>query len=612
MRLVTPAFVIVAASLASPTHAEVAVSEQRFDQQEESQNLRGLKKSKKPSHVIPTNEMTKPQGLMVTPNSLSEVAQQAASTGEMSRTMDTLDGPTKSKSPTSTKGYATNGSVNEAGSTSESASSIAYSASSSGNTVAESSTGYAEDPSSSASGTSASSSGYATYGNTDPSSGTVTSSSGYMPGSVGTASGTMASVASSSSGYATDASTDPVSGTVPSQSSSSGFLQNFSGSAYAGAASTQNASVRSVGTDASREGTLTTTDSSVQRVGTEVSTGVGLSVPKTVRAYPTNNVIINDKTSKLMAKTKFDTTETALTDDSSTSSASSSKLKHGTFKTEEESVDCKVQTATQDKRIEYPTWIASYPGSGSKLTWQLVEATTGIVTGDDLDTFGRVKNKTACAVKTHFPSHAQTDVFLKLSPQIERAILLIRNPMHAIPSFFRFTYYLDHKQSTNSKKKKNSPPAKAWVAWRNDFFEQEMNLWVQNTEYWLKQYRRENLHLLPFEYLISLDRGSDELQKVGNFLGSGDQTIASSLVPPEQFCCLWGKIVQHSEKTSSAKKDIFTSKQLQRILDELTRLMQSNDSFPEFSQLMQEYITEVNNMAAEISGKNGEKTGALS
>lgn len=45
--------------------------------------------------------------------------------------------------------------------------------------------------------------------------------------------------------------------------------------------------------------------------------------------------------------------------------------------------DCVIKPALKPTRPLAPTFTASYPGSGAKMTWNLVQALTGIVTGDE-------------------------------------------------------------------------------------------------------------------------------------------------------------------------------------------------------------------------------------
>lgn len=265
------------------------------------------------------------------------------------------------------------------------------------------------------------------------------------------------------------------------------------------------------------------------------------------------------------------------------------KPKHGKFNIQEDDANCQ---PLQPKEMQVsPTWISSFPGSGSKMTWQSIEAITGLFTGDDMDSRGKVSKGVAVAIKTHYPSHTQENVFRqKKFDGIDRGILVLRNPLLAIPAIFRFVYFVE--QGNERQSKSEQPPRKAWNGWRNEYLESELKLWVDHAQFWLDNYKRENLHLVPFEYLVSPERGSDELQKMGNFLGSADPNIASSLLAPEKFCCVWEKLVDHEENAAPSAPQ-YTAEQLEAMIQSLLKLRNNNKSFPEFFKLMDEYIGDI-------------------
>ena len=79
---------------------------------------------------------------------------------------------------------------------------------------------------------------------------------------------------------------------------------------------------------------------------------------------------------------------------------------------------CKITYAkVADKPIP-PTWQASTPGSGSRMTWSLIEALTGIRTNNDYNSQERGYERVV-AVKTHYP---------------------IIDKREAIPSYFNLRY----------------------------------------------------------------------------------------------------------------------------------------------------------------------------
>lgn len=266
--------------------------------------------------------------------------------------------------------------------------------------------------------------------------------------------------------------------------------------------------------------------------------------------------------------------------------------KHGKFNVEEDAAECK-PLLPQEIPVS-ATWLSSYPGSGSKMVWRLIESVTGLSTGDDLDSNGQVANGVAVAVKTHYPSHATEDVFQQSKAQgVSRAILVLRNPMHAFPAYFRFHYFVEEKNIRESTS--DQPPVDAWLAWIHENIDSEVKLWAEHVRWWMKNFKRENLHLLPYEYLSSPERGSDELQKVGNFLASVDPVVASNLLEPEKFCCVWEKMVDRDEVAASRarKTAVYSEGELEAMIQALIKLRDENKTFHAFFILMQEYLGDI-------------------
>ena len=100
---------------------------------------------------------------------------------------------------------------------------------------------------------------------------------------------------------------------------------------------------------------------------------------------------------------------------------------------------CKVTYAHLTENPIPQTWQASFPGSGSRMTWSLVEALTGIKTNDDFDSHER-GYENVVAVKTHYPVKDAYNRFKDLDKTFSRAIVILRNPINAIPSYFNLQY----------------------------------------------------------------------------------------------------------------------------------------------------------------------------
>ena len=84
-----------------------------------------------------------------------------------------------------------------------------------------------------------------------------------------------------------------------------------------------------------------------------------------------------------------------------------------------------------------PIFAASFPGSGARMSWQLIEGLTGKPTGDEWNSNGL--GKQVVAVKTHWP-HPTHGNKLEWGNEIKKAVIFIRNPMDALPALHNFIY----------------------------------------------------------------------------------------------------------------------------------------------------------------------------
>ena len=260
---------------------------------------------------------------------------------------------------------------------------------------------------------------------------------------------------------------------------------------------------------------------------------------------------------------------------------------------------CVVPDAAE-KSVRHPAWTSSYPGSGAKLTWKLIRAITGIFTSDDHDHNGRVEKGMIVAVKTHYPSHTLPQVLLhdKLK-HIRRAILLTRNPINSIPSYHNFVY----EQQNGLLNHSTRAPIDAWIKWRNAFFEQELQAWVDHQKYWLESYAPEAFHLISMEHLTSPERGPHTLYKLGQFLANGEPDIAESLVPPERMTCIWDMFVngkvpgeaerRHSHRSGGPEVYPFTPDQLDHMVTALEKLKMDHRDSRALVMVLDEYVVKI-------------------
>ena len=112
------------------------------------------------------------------------------------------------------------------------------------------------------------------------------------------------------------------------------------------------------------------------------------------------------------------------------------------------------------------TYAASYPGCGARMTWNLVEALTGLETGDDWNNNGR--GREVVTVKTHYPQ--SNGILVDFDQDIKRAFVMVRNPLQSIPSFFNHIYEMRNHLPVHSQR----APVDDWIKWRDHYLDIEI------------------------------------------------------------------------------------------------------------------------------------------
>jgi len=242
-----------------------------------------------------------------------------------------------------------------------------------------------------------------------------------------------------------------------------------------------------------------------------------------------------------------------------------------------------------------PTMVASYPGSGAKLTWKLIRGISGLMTSDDaVDNLDLSKQGLVVAIKTHYPARGSNPHYFEPYQDVPRSVLLIRNPLNAIPSFNSFLY----EQSMGMTGHSVRAPVSAWIEWRDRHFDSELQLWMNHTEYWMKHHSLENRLILPYENLIQPGSGPAELMKLRNFL---EQSGVKMKTPPENNECIWDFIVVKREDEGTKKGSMrqggpsfwpYTNEQIDKLKGALGKIM---SEWPdELGSLMELYMYQVN------------------
>lgn len=207
---------------------------------------------------------------------------------------------------------------------------------------------------------------------------------------------------------------------------------------------------------------------------------------------------------------------------------------------------CFVLPAQEPGSEVQPVFAASYPGSGARMTWNLIEALTGLVTGDEWYSNGRVKD--VVTVKTHHPHNKGRK--LPWANEIKRAFVLIRNPMKAIPSYHNFLYEFQNKLGNHSTR----APVAEWIKWRDRLFFAELKVWKNHMEFWLDNYAPKDRIIVPYEHLTHPKEGPIVTAELNEFLGEGPGVTP---IPQDSVPCVWGTVVNYKNgKVPNSRKPL--------------------------------------------------------
>lgn len=201
---------------------------------------------------------------------------------------------------------------------------------------------------------------------------------------------------------------------------------------------------------------------------------------------------------------------------------------------------CEISIAKEPDPPITPVFAASYPGSGSKMTWNLIEALTGLWTGDEWYTNGRDMN--VVSMKTHYPQ--SNGRLLPHASKIDRVLVLLRNPMDAIPSYHNFVYERDNDLAAHSTRS----PVTAWIPWRNENFDNELKAWEKSIEFWLDHYDSKYRLVVSYESLVDHDKGPLVTSALARFL---ERTPGVDIGDEQRISCVWSKVVKYHEAENS-------------------------------------------------------------
>ena len=193
-----------------------------------------------------------------------------------------------------------------------------------------------------------------------------------------------------------------------------------------------------------------------------------------------------------------------------------------------------------------PTWAASFPGSGARMTFFFIDALTGILTNSDYDPHDMGYER-VISVKTHYPvNNVRGFPELETKYNFPKALLVIRHPKDAIPSLFNLHWEQKHRLPNHSTR----GPQSDWLKYRDNHkigrhCDVECNLELFETfiDYWMTKYEdRSNLHVVSYEDMTNVDTGPQTALSITKFLG---RTEGVTPIDDEHVPCIWEYVINH-------------------------------------------------------------------
>jgi hypothetical protein len=237
----------------------------------------------------------------------------------------------------------------------------------------------------------------------------------------------------------------------------------------------------------------------------------------------------------------------------------------------------------------------AFPGSGSRMTYELVEALTGITISNDHNyAIDPQVHKHVVSVKTHYPN--RNGISLEaFDDDFHGALLVVRNPIKAIPSFFNFWYErINHLENHSVR-----APKEDWIRFRDANLMEQLKSWQNHMDYWLNKYQhdRSKLLVLPYEHLTDNARGPATALKLATFLDSIKGVKAPA--EPEKVACLWHRSVKYMDEGESVKGHSvregstatpYTQSQFAEIQKVLQQQKWKYERDPEVFKIMDQYL----------------------
>lgn len=191
-----------------------------------------------------------------------------------------------------------------------------------------------------------------------------------------------------------------------------------------------------------------------------------------------------------------------------------------------------------DKSAVY--YASCFPGSGDKLiTKHLIENTTGLLVGEafsspslermkaqHMDRTGFAKGQgEVVAVRTNYPHSSKLAAW---DYDIHGAIVILRNPLTAIPSYFDQLYELNsHVPAGDSSVETTNQ----FIKWRDNQISDQLLLWQRFVSFWMEKFAEDDIKriFISYESLMNEVSGPQETVRLTEFLKGGMRASAMNL-----------------------------------------------------------------------------------
>jgi len=274
-------------------------------------------------------------------------------------------------------------------------------------------------------------------------------------------------------------------------------------------------------------------------------------------------------------------------------------------------------------------YAAYSPSSGDKLiTKHLIENTTGLLVGDassspslermkaqhmDRTGFARGQGEVV-VVRTNYPHSSKLAAW---DYDIHGAIVVLRNPLTAIPSYFDQLYELNsHVPAGDS----SIETTNQFIKWRDNQLSDQLLLWQRFVSFWMQKFAEDDDKrvFISYESLMNEVSGPQETVRLAQFLQGGMRSSAMNISPANQtmieesiktfanmdeIYCIWkdmSTLATSHEGRLTHKDRPLTAENLVAISTKLLELINQWSNYPQLVSILSAYNDEVLNRYQEV------------